>query len=78
MAMAFSSSEDLGMTMSGLGVSPPASRPNLNFGSGTSSSLGVLSIGPHWLLSWVLSLSKMRSPYLVGVGLSSMNWSFFL
>ena len=40
-AMAFSSSEDLGMTMLGLGVSPPASLPNLKFGSGISSSSGV-------------------------------------
>ena len=55
----FSSSEDLGMTMLGLGVSSPVSLPNLNFVSGTSSSSGVLSIGPQQLLSWVLSLSKI-------------------
>ena len=66
------------MTILGSGVSPPASLPNLNFGSGNSSSSGVPSIGPQQLLSWVLSSSKMRSLYLTGAGLSSTNWSFFL
>ena len=65
------------MTISGLGVSPPASLPNLNFGSGPSSSSGVPSIGPQWLLSWVLSLSKIRSPYLAGAG-SFKHKSVFL
>ena len=68
---------DFGMTMLGSGVSPPASLPNLNFGSGISSSSGLPSIGPQWLLSGVLSSSKMRSPYLAGAGRSSMNQSFF-
>ena len=77
-AMAFSSSWDLGMTMSGSGVSPPALLPNLNLGSGCSSSSGVPSIGPQQLLSWVLSSSKIRSPYLAGAGLSRTNQSFFL
>ena len=77
-AMAFSSSWDLGMTISGSGVSPPTSLPNLNPGSGCSSSSGVLSIGPQRLLSWVLSSSKMRSLYLVGAGLSRANRSSFL
>ena len=58
-AMAFSSSWDLGMMMSGSGVSPPASLPNLNLGSGCSSSSGVPSTGPQRLLSWVLSSSKI-------------------
>ena len=77
-AMVFSSSWDLGMTISGSGVSLPASLPNLNLGSGCSSSSGVPSMGPQQLLSWVLSLSKMRSPYLAGAGLSRTNRSFFL
>ena len=77
-AMVFSSSWDLGMTISGSGVSPPASLPNLNLGSGCSSSSGVPSIGPQQLLSWVLSSSKIRSLYLTGAGLSRTNWSFFL
>ena len=63
--------------MSGSGVSPPASLPNLNGGFGASSSSGVPSIGPHWLRSWVLSLSKIRSPYQIGAGLSTTNLSFF-
>ena len=58
-AMSISSFWDLGMTMSGSGVSPPASLPNLNWGSGVSSSSGVPSRGPQQLLSWVLSSSKM-------------------
>ena len=76
-AMVFSSSCDLGMTISGLGVSPPASLPNLKVGFSASSSSGVPSIGPHWLLSWVLSSSKIQSPYLAGAGLSRTNQSFF-
>ena len=76
-AMAFSSSCDLGMTISGSGVSPPASLPNLNEGFGASSSSGAPSMGPHWLLSWVLSSSKMRRPYLTGAGLSRTSRSFF-
>ena len=58
-AMVFSSSCDLGMMISGSGVSPPASRPNLKTGSGCSSSSGVPSMGPQQLLSWVLSSSKI-------------------
>ena len=58
-AMVFSSSCDLGMMISGSGVSPPASLPNLNTGSGCSSSSGVPSMGPQQLLSWVLSSSKI-------------------
>ena len=58
-AMAASSSGDLGMTISGSGVSPPASLPNLKTGFGASSSSGVPSIGPQRLLSWVLSSSKI-------------------
>ena len=77
-AMAFSSSVDLGMTMWGSGVSPSASLPNLNLRSGVSSSSGVPSKGPQWLLSSVLSSSKIQSPYQVGAGLSSTNQSFFL
>ena len=77
-AMVFSSSWDLGMTISGSGVSPPASLPNLNLGSGCSSSSGVPSMGPQQLLSWVLSLSKIRSLYQTGAGLSRTNRSFFL
>ena len=77
-AMVFSSSWDLGMTISGSGVSPPALLPNLNLGSGCSSSSGVPSIGPQWLLSWVRSSSNMRSPYQMGAGLSMTNWSFCL
>ena len=57
-AILASSSWDQGMTMSGSGVSPPASLLNLNFGSGTSLS-GFPSIGPQQLLSWVLSSSNM-------------------
>ena len=76
-AIRFSSSWDRGMTMSGSGVSAPASLPNLNWGFGASSSSGVPSIGPHWLRSWVLSSSNMRSPYQAGVGLSTTNLSFF-
>ena len=76
-AILFSSSWDRGMTMSGSGVSAPASLPNLNWGSRASSSSGVPSIGPHWLRSWVLSSSNMRSPYRVGAGLSTTNLSFF-
>ena len=76
-AILFSSSWDCGMTMSGSGVSPPASLPNLNGGFGASSSSGVPSRGPHWLQSWVLSSSNMRSPYLTGAGLSTTNLSFF-
>ena len=63
--------------MSGSGVSPPASLPNLNSGFGFSSSFGVPSRGPHWLRSWVLSSSNMRSPYLTGAGLSTTNLSPF-
>ena len=63
--------------MSGSGVSPPASLPNLNWGFGALSSSGVPSIGPHWLQSWVLSSSNMRSPYQAGTGLSTTNLSFF-
>ena len=74
-AILFSSSWDRGMTTSGSGVSAPASLPNLNWGF--SSSSGVPSIGPHWLRSWVLSSSNMRSPYRVGAGLSTTNLSFF-
>ena len=77
-AMVFSSSGDLGMTMSGSGVSPPALLPNLNLGSGCSSSSGVPSMGPQQLLSWVLSSSKIRSPYWMGASLSRTNRSFFL
>ena len=77
MAMLASSLWDLGMTISGSGVSPPASLPNLNWGSGVSSSSGVPSIGPQQLLSWVLSSSNMQSPYLAGAGLSNTNLSFF-
>ena len=77
-AMVFSSSWDLGMTISGSGVSPPASLPNLNLGSGCSSSSRVPSIGPQRLLSWVLSSSNMRSLYRMGAGLLRTNWSFFL
>ena len=76
-AIWFSSSWDRGMTLSGSGVSPPASLPNLNSGFGASSSSGVPSIGPHWLQSWVLSSSNMRSPYLAGAGLSTTNLLFF-
>ena len=76
-AILFSSSWDRGMTTSGSGVSAPASLPNLNWGFGALSSSGAPSIGPHWLQSWVLSLSNMRSPYLVGAGLSTTNLSFF-
>ena len=76
-AMVFSSSCDLGMTISGSGVSPPASLPNLKVGSGNSSSSGVPSMGPQRLLSWVLSSSKMWRPYLTGAGLSRTNRSFF-
>ena len=56
-AILISSFWDLGMTMLGLGVSPPALLPNLNWGSGASSSSGVLSVGPQQLLSGVLSSS---------------------
>ena len=77
-AMLISSFWDLGMMMSGSGVSPPASLPNLNLGSGVLSSSGVLSRGPQQLLSWVLSSSKMRSLYLAGAGLSSTNLSFLV
>ena len=77
-ARSSSSFWDFGMTILGSGVSPPASLPNLNFGSGTSSSSGLLSIGPQQLLSGVLSSSNMRSPYLAGAGRSSTNLSFFL
>ena len=76
-AIRFSSSWDRGMTMSGSGVSAPASLPNLNSGFGVSSSSGVPSIGPHWLRSWVLSSSNMRSPYRIGAGLSTTNLFFF-
>ena len=76
-ARSISSFWDLGMTMSGSGVSPPASPPNLKTGFGASSLSWVPSIGPHWLRSWVLSSSNMRSPYLVGAGLSTTNLSFF-
>ena len=76
--IATSSSWDLGMTTSGSGVSPPPSLPNLNSGSGSSSSSGVPSIGPQRLLSGVLSSSKMRRLYLVGAGLSRTKRSFFL
>ena len=64
--------------MSGSGVSPPASLPNLNLVSGVSSLSGVPSRGPQQLLSWVLSLSNMQSPYLAGAGLSSTNLSFLV
>ena len=74
-AILASSSWDLGMTMLGSGVSPPASLPNLNTGSGASSLSSVPSIGPQQLWSWVLSSSKIRSPYLAGAGLSSTNLS---
>ena len=67
---------DRGMTMSGSGVSPPASLPNLNWGSGVLSSSGVPSIGPQQLLSWVLSSSNMQSLYLTGAGLLTTNLSF--
>ena len=77
-AISISSFWDLGMMMSGSGVSPPPSLLNLNWGSGVSSSSGVPSRGPQWLLSWVLSLSKIQSPYLVGAGLSSTNLSFLV
>ena len=77
-AMSISSFWDLGMTMSGSEVSPPASLLNLNWGSGISSSSGVLSKGPQQLLSWVLSSSKIWSPYLVGAGLSTSNLSFLV
>ena len=76
-AILFSSSWDWGMTMSGSGVSAPASLPNLNWGFSASSLSGVPSIGPHWLQSWVLSSSNMRSPYRAGAGLSTTNLSFF-
>ena len=76
-AIRFSSSWDRGMTTSGSGVSAPASLPNLNSGFGASSSSGVPSIGPHWLRSWVLSSSNMRSPYRIGAGLSTTNLFFF-
>ena len=76
-AILFSSSWDRGMTMSGSGVSAPASLPNLNVGFGASSSSWVPSMGPHWLRSWVLSSSNMRSPYWAGAGLSTINLSFF-
>ena len=66
------------MTMSGLGVSSPASLPNLKTGFGASSLSGVPSIGPQQLLSWVLSSSKIRSPYLAGAGLLTMNRSFLI
>ena len=58
--------------MSGSGVSPPVSLPNLNEVSGFSSSSGVLSRGPQRLQSGVLSSSKMQSPHLTGAGLSRM------
>ena len=77
-AMSISSFWDLGMTMSGSGVSPPVSLPNLKLVSGVSSSSGVLSRGPQWLLSCVLSSSKMQSPYLMGAGLLITNLSFFM
>ena len=76
-AILFSSSWDRGMTMSGSGVSAPASLLNLNWGFGASSSSGVPSIGLHWLRSWVLSSSNMRRPYRTGAGLSTTNLSFF-
>ena len=37
--------------MSGSGVSPPVSLPNLNWGSGVSSSSGVPSMGPQQLVT---------------------------
>ena len=76
-AILFSSSWDRGMTTSGSGVSAPASLPNSNWGCSNSSSSGVPSIGPHWLRSWVLSSSNMRSLYRVGTGLSTTNLSSF-
>ena len=61
--------------MSGSGVSPPVSLPNLKLVSRISSSFGVPSKGPQQLLSGVLSLLKIRSLYLIGAGLSRMKWS---
>ena len=74
-ARSISSFWDFGMMISGSGVSPPASLPNLKTGFGSSSSLGVPSMGPQQLLSWVLSSSKIWSPYLTGAGLSTMSQS---
>ena len=67
-----------GIVMSGSGVSPPVSLPNLKFISRGSSSSEVPSSGPHLLLSGVLSLSKIWSPYQTGAGLSRMKWLSFL
>ena len=72
-AILVSSSGNWGMTTSGSRVSPPASLPNLNWGFGALSLSGDLSRGPHWLRSWVLSSSNMRSPYRAGAGLSTTN-----
>ena len=44
--------------MSGSGVSPPVSLPNLKFVSRGSSSFRVLSIGPQQLLSVVFFVDE--------------------
>ena len=64
--------------MSGSGVSPPVLLLNLKFALRGLSSSGVLSSGSQQLLSGVLSLSKIQSPYQTGAGLSWMKWLSFL
>ena len=63
--------------MSGSRVSPPVSLPNLKFVLRGSSLFGVPSMGPQWLLSGVLSLSKIWSPYQTGAALLRMKWLSF-
>ena len=62
-----------GIEMSGSGVSPLLLLLNLKFVLRGSSLSGVPSSGPQQPLSGVLSLSKMRSPYQTGAGLSRMK-----